>query len=57
MDWAGIIAIKPVEEKEMSRLAAKFATRVHKWATCSKGEFTPIFDRKGPKRSSPDEKA
>ena len=55
VDWTSIIASEPSEEEEMSRLAVRFTARMHKWATGSKGESTPISDGKRPKRSSPNE--
>ena len=41
----------------MSSLAARFATRMRKCASGSKGETTPSSDGKRMKRSSPDEGA
>ena len=55
VDRVGIIANELVEEEEISRLAAGFATWVHKQVACLEGEFAPISDGKRPKRSSPNE--
>ena len=41
----------------MSRLVARFSTRMHKRVVGSEGEFTPISDGKRSKRSSPGEEA
>ena len=40
MDWMSIIANEPAKEEEMSRLAAGFATLMHKRAAGSEGEST-----------------
>ena len=57
VDWKGIIASNPAEDEEMSRLAAGFTARMHKWAAGSEGETIPLSDGKRPKRFSPDEEA
>ena len=57
VDWTGIIASEPTEDKEMSSLAAWFASLMRKWAVGLEGETTPRFDGKRSKRSSPDEEA
>ena len=41
----------------MRRLAARFAARMHKWNTGSKGETTLMSEGNRPKLSSPDEEA
>ena len=55
MDWESIISIEPAKEEEMSRLPARFSSRMCKRDEGSVGESTPIFDRKLLNRSSPDE--
>ena len=57
MDWMGIIANEPAEEKEMSSLAAGFTLRMCKRAAGSEGETTPRFGGKRSRRSFLDEEA
>ena len=57
MEWRGIIFDELAKEVEMSRLAIGFVARIHKRATGSEGEATPISDGKRPKQSSLDEEA
>ena len=57
LDWVGIIASESTKDEEMSRLAVGFVARMRKRARGSRGESTPISDRKRKKRSSPGEEA
>ena len=57
VDWMITIASEPVEEEEMSSLATGFFVRIHKRATGSKGETTPISGGKRSRLSSPNEEA
>ena len=57
MEWAGVISSEPIEEEEMTRHVIGFITLMHKQATGSEVESTPISYRKRSKRSSPDKEA
>ena len=57
VDWTSILSSEPVEEEEMSMLAARFAAQVPKRVANSKDASTPISNGKHSGRSSPDEEA
>ena len=57
VDWTCVIASELAEEEEMSSLAARFATWMHKRVTGSEGETTLSSDGKRLKRYSLDEEA
>ena len=57
VDWTSILASEPVEKKEMSMLAARFAAHVPKRVADSEDESTPISNGKHSGRSSSDEEA
>ena len=57
VDWMGIISSEPVEEEEMSSLAAGFSVQMRKRVAGLEGETTPIYSGKRLRWSSPDEEA